>query len=89
MLQKFDIRFLNGVGNANVSRTFGQIHENTVFRDLCTIVWDNSDAMVRVQVAKEYCPLSFIDTQDCRSQLDECDLMRMDEFQKSLISIKW
>ena len=42
--KKFEIRFLNGVGDANISRTLGQIRDNTVFRDLCTIVWDNSDA---------------------------------------------
>ena len=29
--KKFDIRFLNGVGDANVSRTLGQIRENIVF----------------------------------------------------------
>ena len=38
--KKFDIRFMNGVGEANISRTLpmGQIRENFVFRDLCTIV---------------------------------------------------
>ena len=41
--KKFDIRFLNVVGDANISRTLGQIREHSVFRDLCTIVWDNSD----------------------------------------------
>ena len=30
----------------------------------------------------EYCTLSFIDTEDCRFELDESDLMMMDEFQK-------
>ena len=44
--KKFDIRYLNGVGDANISRTLGQIRENSVFRDLCTIVWDNSDAIL-------------------------------------------
>ena len=87
--KKFEIRFLNGVGDANVSRTLGQIRENSVFRDLCTIVWDTSDAMpfdtkkrnfffgkrTNMQIAMEYCILSFIETEECRSKLDESDLM--------------
>ena len=94
--KKFDIRFLNGVVDANVSRTLGQIRENTVFRDLCTIVWDNSDdtpfgtkkknfffgKRTNLQVAMKYCTLSYIDTEDCRSELDESDLIMIDEFQK-------
>ena len=87
---------MNGVGDPNVSRTLGQIRENSVFRDLCTIVWGNSDAMpfdtkkrnfffgkrTNMQIAMEYCMLSFIKTEECRSELDESDLMMMDEFQK-------
>ena len=96
--KKFDIRYLNGVGDANISRTLGQIRENSVFRDLCTIVWDNSDAYpidakkrnfffgkrTNQQIAMEYCMLSFIETDEFRSELDESDLMMMDEFQRIL-----
>ena len=76
--KKFDIRYLNGVGEANISRTLGQIRENSVFRDLCTIVWDNSDAYpidakkrnfffgkrINQQIALEYCVLPFIETEE-------------------------
>ena len=96
--KRFDIRFLNGVGEANISRTLGQIRENSVFRDLCTIVWDNSDAnpidtkkrnfffgkRINQQIALEYCVLSFIETDEFRSELDESDLMMMDEFKRIL-----
>ena len=45
--KRFETRFLNGIGNANISRTLGQVQdlEPSFFRDLCTIVWDNSDAI--------------------------------------------
>ena len=41
--KRFETRYLSGVGDANISRTLGQIRELSCFRDLCTIVWDNSD----------------------------------------------
>ena len=96
--KRFEIRFLNGVGEANVSRTLGQIRENSVFRDLCTIVWDNSDTnsidtkkknfffgkRTNQQIALDYCVLSFMEAEEFRSQLDESDLMKMDEFQRIL-----
>ena len=40
--KKFETRFLAGIGEANVSRTLDQIRETNVFRDLTSIVWDNS-----------------------------------------------
>ena len=43
--KRFETRYLNGVGDANISRTLGQIRELSCFRDLCTIIWDNSDAI--------------------------------------------
>ena len=43
--KKFETRFLAGIGEANVSRTLDQIRETTVFRDLTSIVWDNSDTI--------------------------------------------
>ena len=96
--KKFDIRFLNVVGDANISRTLGQIRENSVFRDLCTIVWDNSDTSTldarkknfffgkrtNQQLALEYCILSFYETEESRSELDESDIMMMDEFKRIL-----
>ena len=92
--KRFEIRFLNGVGEANISRTLGQIRENSVFRDLCAIVWDNSDAnsldskkkniffgkRTNQQIAFEYCMLSYMETDELRSELDESDRMMMDEF---------
>ena len=63
---------------------------------MCTIVWDNSDATsfdtkkknfffgkrTNLQVAMEYCTLSYVETEECRSELDESDLMMMEDFQK-------
>ena len=43
--KRFERRFLNGIGDTNIFRTLGQMRELPDFRDLCTIVWDNSDAM--------------------------------------------
>ena len=43
--KRFETRFLNGIGDANISRTLDQIRELPGFRDLCSIVWDNSDTM--------------------------------------------
>ena len=96
--KRFEIWFLNGVGEAYISRTLGQIRENSVFRDLCTIVWDNSDTnpfdtkkrnfffgkRTNQQIALEYCVLSFMEAEEFRSELDESDLMMMDEFQRIL-----
>ena len=33
------------LGDANLSRTLEQIRVTTQFRDLCSIVWDNSDSI--------------------------------------------
>ena len=41
----FETRFLAGLGDANLSRTLEQIRMTTQFRDLCSIVWDNSDSI--------------------------------------------
>ena len=43
--KKFETRFLAGIGEANISRTLEQIRETSVFRDLTSIVWDNSDTI--------------------------------------------
>ena len=77
--KRFETRSLNGIGDANTSRTLGQIRQLSCFRDLCTIVWDNSNATqfdtrkknfffgkrTNQQVALEYCTLSFIETEEC------------------------
>ena len=47
--KKFETRYLAGIGEANISRTLGQIREVCGFRDLTTIVWDNSDVFTRCQ----------------------------------------
>ena len=73
--KKFETRYLAGIGEANVSRTLGQIREVSGFRDLTTIVWDNSDTIsldarkksfffgrrTTLQLMWEYCYLSKID----------------------------
>ena len=41
----FATRFRAGVVEANLSRTLEQIRMTTQFRDLCSIVWDNSDSI--------------------------------------------
>ena len=76
--KKFETRFLAGIGEANVSRTLEQIRETSVFRDLTSIVWDNSDTIsldsrkksfffgkrANLQVMWEYCSLSKIDMEE-------------------------
>ena len=94
--KRFDTRFLNGIGEANVSRTLGQIRELTGFRDLCTIVWENSDTMSfetkkrnfffgrrqNLQIILEYCILSDLDLKDTSGELDESDIMMIEEFHR-------
>ena len=76
--KRFEIRFLNGVGDANISRTLGQIRELSIFKDLCTIFWDCSDItsfdnkkrnfffgrQQNLQIALYYCILSDMDMKD-------------------------
>ena len=83
---------------AKISRTLGQIRDLPCFRDLCTIVWDNSDTnsidtrkknfffdkRTNQQIALEYCVLSVMEAEEFRSELDESDLMMMDEFKRIL-----
>ena len=94
--KRFDTRFLAGIGDANVSRTLGQIRELTSFRDLCAIVWDNSDTMSvetkkrnfffgrrqNLQTILEYCILSDLEMKETSGELDESDLMMVEEFHK-------
>ena len=94
--KRFDIRFLAGIGDANVSRTLGQIRELTCFRDLCAIVWDNSDTLSvetkkrnfffgrrqNLQTILEYCILSDLEMKETSGELDESDLMMVEEFHK-------
>ena len=94
--KRFDIRFLAGIGDANVSRTLGQIRELTSFRDLCSIVWDNSDTLSaetkkrnfffgrrqNLQTILEYCIFSDLEMKETSGELDESDLMMVEEFHK-------
>ena len=94
--KRFEIRFLNGVGDANISRTLGQIRELPIFKDLCTIVWDCSDITSfdnkkrnfffgrrqNLQIALEYCILSDMDMKDTTGELDESDIMMVEEFHR-------
>ena len=94
--KRFDTRFLVGIGDANVSRTLGQIQELTSFRDLCAIVWDNSDTMSvetkkrnfffgrrqNLQTSLEYCILSDLEMKETSGELNESDLMMVEEFHK-------
>ena len=41
----FETRFLAGMGEANLSRTLEQIRGTSMFPDLCSIAWDNSDTI--------------------------------------------
>ena len=85
--KKFETRYLAGIGEANVSRTLGQIREVSGFRDLTTIVWDNSDTIsldarkksfffgkrTNLQLMWEYCYLSKIDLEQSGETLDQSD----------------
>ena len=43
--EKFETRFLAGIGEANISRTLEQIRDTSGFRDLTSIVWNKSDTI--------------------------------------------
>ena len=76
--------FLAGIGEANLSRTLEQIRETTVFQDLTSIVWDNSDTIPldsrkksfffgkcsNLQIMWENCYLSKVDMDISGEELD-------------------
>ena len=94
--RKFETRFLAGIGEANISRTLGQIREASGFRDLTSIVWDNSDTIsldsrkksfffgkrTNLQLMWEYCYLSKIDLEQSGEILDQSDLMIVEDFKR-------
>ena len=83
--KRFDTRFLAGIGDANVARILGQIRELTGFKDLCAIVWDNSDTLSmetkkrnfffgrrqNLQMIFQYCILSDLEMKETSGELDE------------------
>ena len=94
--KKFETRFLAGIGEANIFRTLEQIRETSVFRDLTSIVWDNSDTIpldsrkksfffgkrTNLQLMWEYCYLSKIDLEQSGEVLDESDVMIVEDFKR-------
>ena len=92
----FETRSFAGMGDANLSRTLEQIRVTTQFRDLCSIVWDNSDSVPlatrkknffygkrnNLQIAWEYSVLSKIDLEDSGEILDEGDNMIVQDFKQ-------
>ena len=94
--KKFETRFLAGIGEANVSRTLDQIRETNVFRDLTSIVWDNSDTIpldsrkksfffgkrTNLQIMWEYCYLSKVDLEISGEELDRSDIMIVEDFKR-------
>jgi hypothetical protein len=94
--KKFERRFLNGISDAYVSRALDQIRRNSGFRDLCSIVWDNSDNIPfdkskknfffgkrsNLQIMWEYCILSKVDMEESGDILDESDVMIVEDFKR-------
>ena len=94
--KKIETRFLAGIGEVNISRTLEQILETSVFRDLTSIVWDNSDTIpldsrkksfffgkwTNLQLMWEYCCLSKIDLEQSGEVLDQSDLMIVEGFKR-------
>ena len=90
----FETRFLAGLGEANLSRTLEQIRGTSMFRDLCSIVWDNSDTIPldtrkknfffgkrsNLRIMWEYCILSKVDMEESADILNESDLMIVEDF---------
>ena len=90
----FETRFLAGLGEANLSRTLEQIRETSVFRNLTSIVWDNSDTIpldikkkefflgnrINLKLMLEYCILSKVELEESGEVLDESDLMILGDF---------
>ena len=75
-----------------MSRTLDQIRGTSGFRDLCTIVWDNSNTIpldtikknyflkrTNLQLMMEYCILSKMEMDESGDELDEGDLMIVED----------